>query len=375
MPEASPKPSSPTTSSSRPARRTTKRRAPRRGEREKPDWRESLRFWFWAIIVILVVRAFIVEPYRIPTPSMERTLLVGDFLFVSKLHYGPRTPNTIGIPFTRVYLRGLELPQGRLPGFSSVRRGDVAVFNHPPESGPIERRTPYIKRLMGTPGDKVVLLDKVLYVNDERFPLTRNQMQGWRVEPAEGQVLTPQLIIGAGLELVGQTQHPRPSYVVNATVEQAAALEGLRAVGLVEPHVFEEGQFTQGIYPGGSDFNRDNYGPLLVPGRGTTVDLNGGNWSAYREAITRFEGRTAVRNDDGTFVIDGQPATTYTFEQDYYFALGDNRDNSEDSRFWGLVPHDHMVGKAVLIFFSVDLERRILGILPTPRLRGLQPIR
>jgi signal peptidase I len=326
-------------------------------------------------VITLVVRAFFVEPYRIPTPSMERTLLVGDFLFVSKLNYGARTPNTLGIPFTGIYLRGLEVPQVRLPGFSSVKRGDVAVFNLPPEAGPTERRTPYIKRLVALPGDRVLLLDKVLYVNDERYPLTAAQMQGWRVEPAPRQTLTPGTVRDAGLQLLGQVQHPTPSYVVNATPQQALEFGTRPEVGLVEPHILPEGIATGGIYPQASGYNRDNYGPLWIPAQGGTVELDERTWRAYREIIVRHEGRAAEILPDGTFLIDGEPATSYTFGQDYYFAMGDNRDNSEDSRFWGPVPHDHLVGKAVLVFFSLDLENRFLGFIPRLRLRGFQPIR
>lgn len=358
------------------ARQSARKREPRsrRDDRRKQDWRESARFWFWAIIITLILRAFIIEPYRIPTPSMERTLLVGDFLFVSKLHYGPRTPNTLGVPFTGIYLRGLTFPQTRLPGFSGVQRGDVAVFNYPPDTGPIERRTPYIKRLVAVPGDRVLILDKALYINDERQPLDRHQMQWWRVEPAEGQLLTPAAVQREGATLVATLQQPRPSYLVEATAAQAASLLALQSVGDVEAYVLPEGQYTQGMFPPDRGFNRDNYGPITVPGRGQTVELNAGNWAMYRDIINRFEGRSAQMTDEGV-VIDGVIVTEYTFEKDYYFALGDNRDNSEDSRFWGVVPHDHLVGKAVLVFFSLDFENRFLGFIPAPRLRGLSPIR
>lgn len=361
----------------RPAPSANSRRRRRRPseKKKKGSWRESARFWFWAIVITLIIRAFIIEPYRIPTPSMERTLLVGDFLFVSKLHYGPRTPNTLGIPLTGIYLRGVELPQVRLPGFGAVRRGDVAVFNLPSDSGPVERRMPYIKRLVGMPGDRVLLLDKVLYVNDRSYPLTDAQMQTWRVEPAEGRLLTPALVREAGIELLGQVQRPVPSYIVNATPREIEAFAQLPAVGVVEPHVLPEGVATGGIYPTDFGFNRDNYGPLWIPARGASIELNERTWAAYREIIVRHEGRSAERLPDGTFLIDGEPATSYTFRQDYYFAMGDNRDNSEDSRFWGPVPHDHLVGKAVLVFFSLDLENRFLGLVPRLRLRGFHPIR
>ena len=347
----------------------TAARAERSGTPEKKDgWRETLRFWGWAILIILTVRILLVEPFRIPTPSMEKTLLVGDFLFVSKLHYGARTPNTIGIPFTRFYLKGIEFPQTRLPGFADVERGDVAVFNYPPETGPVERRTPYIKRIVGVPGDTLRLVDKVLYVNGTRYPLSDTQEQHWRVTPTDGAAIPPARVEELEAELVGAIP-ATPQLVVNATPQAAEAMRAWPYVAAVEPFSIPEGTSTGAMFPSGSDFNRDNYGPVGIPRAGETVRLTAENWRALKDVITRFEGHTAEVTPDGTFRIDGSPATTYTFAQDYYFAMGDNRDNSQDSRFWGFVPHDHLVGKAVLVFFSIDTERWL------PRLRGLLPIR
>ncbi len=350
-------------------RRKAEREAARNGKPAKKEgWRETLRFWAWAILIIVLVRIFLFEPFRIPTPSMEKTLLVGDFLFVSKLHYGARTPSTIGVPFTGLYLRGVELPQARLPGFSSVRRGDVAVFNYPPDAGPVERRTPYIKRLVGVPGDTVRLVDKVLYVNGTRYPLTEAQEQHWRVTPAGQSSVPASRVRDLGAEVIGTI--PNTGHlVVNATPGAVAEMRGWPYVAEVEPFSIPEHTSTGAMFPAGSGFNRDNYGPLVLPRKGQTARLTPEAWPALRDIITRFEGHTAEALPDGTFRIDGEVTDAYTFEQDYYFAMGDNRDNSQDSRFWGFVPHDHLVGKAVLVFFSIDTERWL------PRLRGLLPIR
>ncbi len=377
--------STPTKNSKKAAREREAARAKRKAEREaarngkgdkkndakrKDGWRETLRFWGWAILIVLTVRAFFVEPFRIPTPSMEKTLLVGDFLFVSKLHYGARTPNTICVPFIgKPCLPGVEFPQTRLPGFSEVKRGDVAVFNYPPEDGPIERRTPYIKRLVGIPGDTVRLLDKVLYVNGERYMLTDTQQQWWEVTPSGNAGVPRARVEEVGADLLGPVPNTN-RVIVSATPEAAEALTALPYIASVEGYAFPEGQRTGGIFPEGSGFNRDNYGPLAVPKEGETVALTPEIWPALREIITRYEGHTAEALSGGRFRIDGEIVDSYTFEQDYYFAMGDNRDNSQDGRFWGFVPHDHLVGKAVLVFFSLDTERFFL-----PRLRGLMPIR
>ncbi len=359
------------------ARRQAEREAARNGQsaKKKPEgWKETLRFWAWAILIVLILRAFLFEPFRIPTPSMERTLLVGDFLFVSKLHYGARTPNTIGIPFTGVYLPGVELPQARLPGFADVERGDVAVFNYPPETGPIERKTPYIKRIVGVPGDTMLLLDKVLYVNGERFPLAPTQEQNWVVTPSENVGIPRARLEELNAELLGTIPNTS-QIVINGPPAAAEAIRSWPYVASVEGYAIPEGRSTGPMFPAGTSFNRDNYGPVTVPEAGQTVRLTPETWPALEALITRYEGHRAETLGDGRFRIDGEVADTYTFEQDYYFAMGDNRDNSQDSRFWGFVPHDHLVGKAVLIFFSLDMEDRLFGLLPTPRLRGLKPIR
>ena len=358
-------------------RRKAEREAARSGATPKKEegWRETLRFWAWAILIILVLRAFFFEPFRIPTPSMEKTLLVGDFLFVSKLHYGARTPNTVCVPFIgKPCVPGLELPQTRLPGFSDVERGDVAVFNYPPESGPVERKTPYIKRIVGLPGDTVLLLDKLLYVNGDRVDLAPTQEQNWVVTPNENVGIPRARLEEVGAELLGTipgTNH----VVVNGTPAAAEAVRSWPYVASVEGYAIPEGRTNGPMFPAGSGFNRDTYGPLTVPAEGQTVALTPETWPTVEDIITRFEGHRAEVLPDGRFRIDGEITDTYTFEQDYYFAMGDNRDNSQDSRFWGFVPHDHLVGKAVLVFFSLDLEDRLLGLIPTPRLRGLQPIR
>jgi signal peptidase I len=347
---------------SKPRARRTERtpRTPRSGSAataptRKERFRENVRFWVTTLLIVLFIRAFFFEAFRIPTPSMERSLLVGDFLFVSKLHYGARTPETIGIPFTGIYAPGIRLPQTRLPGFSSVKRGDVAVFNYPPDLAPVERKTPYIKRIVALPGDQISLLDKMLYIDGEAHPLTPTMMQHWGVTPVAGADLPLARLRDFDIEYVGELRSPR-KIVVNAAPGAVDLLRGLPYVADVEPFVIPEGMMQQ-AWPEGSQFNRDNYGPITVPARGASVQLTQETWPVVRDIINRYEGREARVGSNGGFLIDGQPATSYTFGQDYYFAMGDNRDNSEDSRFWGYVPHDHLVGKAVILFFSIDMER------------------
>ena len=340
-------------------------RPPKRQE----TWQETVRFWVVTIVVILIVRAFLVTPFRIPSESMQRTQLVGDFLFVTKLQYGARTPNTLGIPFTNVYLKGVEFPQWRLPGFSEIQRGDVAVFNYPyhtdlvsrerfPVTIPVERRAPFIKRIVGLPGDTLALLDKRLYINGRPGPMWPGVMNDRRVVWAS----TPQRLDDDFMDRYGieyapgyEGMLPTGQIAVNATEGAAEALLALPSVAEVVPLSVPEGRGGREIFPRGALFNRDHYGPLLIPKAGMTLPLNAQTWPLLEEVVTRYERHRVERDGDG-FIVDGEPATTYTVEQDYYFMMGDNRDHSFDSRYWGIVPYDHVVGKAVLTFFSVKGE-------------------
>jgi signal peptidase I len=343
----------------------------RRGRKpkQKETWQETLRFWIVAIVVITTVKAFLITPFQIPSESMQRTQLVGDFLFVSKLHYGARTPNTIGIPFTNIYLKGIEFPQTRLPGFSEIQRGDVAVFNYPyhtdlvsgevfPVTIPIERRAPFIKRIVGMPGDTLALLDKRLYINGRPGPQWPGVMNDRRVVWTDrAQRLREEFMAEHGIEYArGYEQMlPDQQVAVNATEEAAEALKALPSVADVVPLSVPEGQGGNEIFPRGAPFNRDHYGPFLVPAEGMTVPLTVQTWPLMELVVNRYERRRLTREGD-RFLLDGEPALAYTFAQNYYFMMGDNRDHSFDSRYWGIVPEDHVVGKAVLTFFSLNKE-------------------
>ena len=344
--------------------------------------KENLWFWAKAIVIILLLRTFIFEPFRIPSESMEDTLLVRDFLIVSKLNYGPRTPATIGIPFTRVYLPGVEFPQTRLPGFSEPERGDVVVFNFPaavdvvrgpiPESTPVERRDPYIKRIVAVPGDTLAVLDKVLHIGGEPVPLGATLKQRWRVVATGATRPNARQLDALGVLLLPGSDRREGSvlvepreYDVFATPVGVAALEALPDVARVEPFVLDE-DWRDATY----GKNPDHVPPLVVPGRGLTVALDERTLPTYADAIVRYEGRRLTAGEGGAVLLDGEPATTYTFRQDYYFAMGDFRDNSIDSRYWGFVPETHLVGKALFTFLSFKSY-----LPPIPRLRRFfQPI-
>lgn len=339
--------------------------------RKKGPVREWLDALVFALVVMLIVRTLFFDLFRIPTPSMEKSLLVGDYLFVSKINYGTRTPISVGIPFTQIYIRGIELPHGRLPGFSRIDRGDNIVFNYPPEDRPIDRKMHYIKRVVGMPGERFEINDKLVVSGGDTLAFLPEMQQYWSLYKRDARVrLSSAALQSLGVSEIAQTADPGLVRIV-ATRGAVAEIETWPWVDRVEPYIAPGNiGYSDIMYPAGRGYTPDNYGPIYIPAAGDTIELDENNWSLFEDVIASYERRVVRRLDDGRFEIDGVASNRYTFSQDYFFVMGDNRDNSEDSRFWGLVPMDHVVGKALLVYFSWDAERRM------PRFnRMFRPIR
>lgn len=301
--------------------------------RPAPVW-AWLRVFAAGLTSALLLRACVFEAYRIPSTSMEETLLVGDLLFVSKLTYGPR-------------LLGRRFPGWRMPV-----RGDVVVFHYPPDLSPrVDDRTPYIKRVIGLPGDTLRLVDKTAFVGADSLALPAKARQWWVLRTHEGETLDPDSLAAIGLD-GRMDRFGEGAWLVDATRAEARAALRTPGVASLRPYVRER-EDGSAAFPTNRRFSLDDYGPVVVPASGLTVPLDDATWGLYRVAIERHEGHTVERSVD-TFLIDGRPAATYTFGQDYYFVMGDNRDDSADSRVWGFVPFDHVIGKAVLIYASWD---------------------
>ena len=320
----------------------------------------SLRVWrralLYALVIAVGLNLFVARPFVVPTPSMARTVIPGDYILVSKLHYGPRTPITVPIPFAGQHVPNVQLPSIRLPGFTSPDRGDVVVFNLPTETGPVDRRTPYLKRVVALPGDTLSIHDKMVWVNGAEQPLPKHAQQRWRVEMEGTQLwVSPDELqaLGAG---TAYGTHRSGSFEVSATQDVAKRIADLPEVRSVHPSVVAHGhRVSSTLFPPGSGNTTGRFRPVRVPRAGDTIWLSPRTLSLYRDIIEKHEGHAVKLRGQSVFV-DGKPAQRYTVEKNYYFAMGDNRDNSFDSRFWGFVPEDHMIGKAVWTFFSWDPE-------------------
>ncbi|WP_053404301.1 signal peptidase I [Persicobacter sp. CCB-QB2] len=325
------------------------------------EWADAIVF---AVIAATFIRWLFMEAFTIPTPSMEHSLLVGDFLFVSKMHYGARTAATpLQVPLTHQKIWGtdipsysdkIQLPQYRLPGFSEVKRNDVVVFNFPTEfQYPVDLKTNYIKRCIGLPGESIEIKDTQVYINGQpienpaemqfKYYIKTNetvQERVWR----EHNVNVADVIRVRGGFLADLT---------NITAEKMRALPFIEDVVILKKN---KDDAESRIYPDATRFpwNADWWGPLTIPAKDMTVQLDADNIKRYGAVIKNYEHNENVEIKGDELFMDGQKISEYTFKQNYYFMMGDNRHNSEDSRFWGFVPMDHIVGKAYFTFWSMD---------------------
>jgi signal peptidase I len=337
------------------------------------EWVDAIVF---AVLAATLIRWATFEAYTIPTPSMENSLLVGDYLFVSKLHYGPTTPITpLQLPLTHQTLPGtsipsysdaIRLPQWRLPGFSEVKRNDVVVFHVPTEDmHPPDLRMNYIKRCIAVAGDEVMLRHRQVYVNGKAAENPAQLQYKYYVIGTD--VLNEETFHQRGIQ---EPMAAQGGYVIDCSPAVAADIKKLpfvKSIGLAlpdsagvpDPRIFPNNPDANTSQPKAAprvvvNWNKDNYGPIRIPKEGATVMLTKETVPLYLKIILRYEDNPGVTlgPDDLLHNADGSVLTQYTFRQNYYWMMGDNRHNSEDSRFWGFVPEEQIVGKAVFIWMS-----------------------
>lgn len=369
--------------------------------------KSSVREWvdaiIFAVVAASIIRIFIFEAYTIPTSSMEKSMLVGDFLFVSKLSYGPKVPNTpLAFPFvhhtlpltefTKSYVEWVKWPFYRFPGFTQVKRGDVVVFNYPDgdtvalrkqnqsyyalvrefgreqvwnnkfEFGdivarPVDKRENYIKRCIAIPGDTIQIIDQIVYVNGKKSDLPEDMQFMYRVK-TDGYDINKRTL--DKLDITEPVYQDGDALLITLTNENVEKLKQLPNIVSVEKFIQPKGYQQSMIFPFDTAYkwNVDNFGPLYIPKKGATIELTIQNLPIYTRIIEAYElNKLEVKN--GKIFINGVETTKYTFKLDYYWMMGDNRHNSADSRFWGFVPNDHIVGKAVFVWLSLDQNKTL----------------
>ncbi len=347
------------------------------------EWVSSILF---AVVVATIVHTYFIQPFTIPTSSLERTLLVGDFLFVSKMHYGARTPmtavsfpmvhDTIPVAKVKSYTNKPQIPYFRFPAFQEIKRNDIVVFNWPTDTvpyfryqgpdtyiKPIDKKSNYVKRAVGVPGDSLEVRNGRVYINGQINELPdRGKLQFLYRFETQDPVRNIQFLRDRyGINEIFPASNDYRQFQAFLTDDALEKLQKNPNVIQVVQRKDEVGNYDPRVFPHSTQhpWNSTHFGPIYIPKAGATVAITPESLPLYKRIIEVYEGsELGIHNEitqAGTqILLNGSPLTSYTFKQDYYWMMGDNRNNSEDARNWGYVPHNHVVGKPVFIWMSWD---------------------
>lgn len=376
------------------------------------SWVDAIVF---ALVAVYFIFLYLFQNYQIPSSSLEKSLLVGDFLFVSKAAYGPRVPNTpLSFPLVqhtfpwggKSYIEKPQWDYKRLKGLKQVQRGDIVVFNFPAGDTvavnqpnpdyytlchyygrdliharkdlfgevvwrPVDRRENYVKRCVALPGDTLQIVNNQIYVNSAILE-DKDGVQYCYYVQTDGSVITAKMFDQLGISKADRVllnpsvdagrkelasiglDASHPVYHLPLTKSMKAELEQM---AMIDTIVIEPDWRGGDVYPlGATDWTRDNYGPIYMPKKGDVIAITADNYAVYERLIRNYEGND-VQLKDSVVYINGSVVSSYTFKMDYYFMMGDNRHQSADSRYWGLVPEDHIVGQPVFVWLSLNKDK------------------
>jgi len=364
------------------------------------EWVDAIIF---AVIAATFIRMFFIEAYTIPTSSMEKSMMVGDYLFVSKTAYGPKMPNTpVSFPFVhhtmpfsttmKSFSTIINNPYRRIAGFGKVKNDDVVVFNFPEGDTvsvnlkqtssyyelvrmygrdrvwsdkrtfgdiiyrPVDKRENYIKRCIAIPGDSLQIVNGKVYVNGK----PQKEIPGIQYKyliNTNGTAINNDVLEKLDIPR-SEIEESDSRYIIPLTAEQFKKMDALKIVQSKDRSLFPFDYCDPAIFPHDPKFpwNIDNFGPIWIPQKGVTINLSLENLPLFERIIDVYE-ENDLQVKDSTIYINGTPTSTYTFKMDYFWMMGDNRNNSADSRYWGFVPEDHVVGKASFVWLSLDKNK------------------